>query len=170
MALFGSLAAVRDQIAGPERFAPAFACVAACLKEGAPVRGRLLALAAGATERIELAGGSFALLQAYLTGPALQSRWETHRAYIDVQAAVAGEEFMGAADADRLEVDEDLTPVRDAVFYRPFGGGSALRMGSGSVAVFYPADAHRGGISVSAPALVRKVVVKVPVADVPSAA
>lgn len=170
MALFGSLAAVRAQIAGPDRFAPAFACVEACLAEGSPVRGRLLALAPGAAERVELAGGSFALLQAYLTGPAPHSRWETHRAYIDVQAVAAGEELMGAADADRLEIDEDLTPARDAVFYRPFAGGSELRMTPGSVAVYFPADAHRGGISASAPALVRKVVVKVPVADFPPAA
>jgi YhcH/YjgK/YiaL family protein len=163
MALLGSLPAVRAQLADPARFSAAFACVEECLRPGTPAQRRLHSLAAGQTERVDLAGGAFALLQAYLTKPREEGRWETHRAHVDVQAMTEGEELMETADAGRLALDEDLTPAKDVVFYRPFDEGSTLRLVPGAVAVFYPADGHRGGIALGAPALVRKVVVKVPV-------
>jgi len=163
MALFGSLAAVRAQLAEPGRFASALACAAECCRAGTALQGRLAGLAPGATERVELAGGAFALLQAYLTKPRAAGRWETHRAHIDVQTVVAGEEFLEVADAPRLVPEEDLTPGQDVIFYRPFSAGSVLRLSDGATAVFFPVDAHLGGLAVLAPVLVRKVVVKVPV-------
>jgi biofilm protein TabA len=163
MALFGSLAAIRAQLADSGRFAAALACAEECCRPGAAAHARLAALAAGQTERLELEGGAFALLQAYLTKPRAEGRWETHRAHIDVQTVVAGEEFLEVADAARLALEEDLTPGKDVVFYRPFAAGSALRLSGGATAVFFPVDAHLGGLLVQAPALVRKVVVKVPV-------
>jgi YhcH/YjgK/YiaL family protein len=150
MALFGSLAALRAQLADPARFAAALACAEECGRPGTPGHARL-------------AGGAFALLQAYLTKPRGEGRWETHRAHIDVQTVVEGEEFLEVADAARLVLEEDLTPAKDVVFYRPFSAGSALRLSGGATAVFFPVDAHLGGLVVQAPALVRKVVVKVPV-------
>ena len=58
---------------------------------------------------------------------------------------------------------EDLTSTRDAIFYHPFDGGCVLRFEPGVVGVYFPPDAHLGGIAVGAPTLVRKIVVKVPV-------
>jgi YhcH/YjgK/YiaL family protein len=162
MALIGSLPAVRAQLADPGRFAAAFACVEECFRAGTPGHRLLHGLAAGQTERIELAGGAFALLQAYVTKPREEARWETHRAYVDVQAMAEGEEFMEAADAARLTVHEDLTPDQDVIFYQPYDAGSTLRLATGLVAVYFPADGHRGGISIREPARVRKIVVKVP--------
>ena len=57
----------------------------------------------------------------------------------------------------------DLTPGRDVIFYQPFDRGSVLRLVPGLAAVYFPPDAHLGCIAPGAPALVRKVVVKVPV-------
>jgi YhcH/YjgK/YiaL family protein len=150
-------------LADPGRFAPALAWVEECFLAGTSGHARLHALSAGETERIELAGGAFALMQAYLSKPRAEGRWETHRAYIDVQAVAQGEEFMDTADAAKLTLHEDLTPGKDVIFYHPFEAGSALRLGPGTVAVYFPVDGHRGGIEVGGPALVRKVVVKVPV-------
>ncbi len=164
MALFGPLAAIRAQIGDIGRFAAALACAEECCRPGAAANLRLTALAAGASERVELAGGAFALLQAYMTKPRTEGRWETHRAYIDVQTVVEGEEFMETSDAARLALDEDLTPGKDVVFYRPFSAGSVLRLSGGGTCVFFPVDGHMGALVVGAPALVRKVVVKVPVA------
>ncbi len=162
MALFGPLAALRAQLADSSRFAAALACAEECGRPGTALHGRLAAVAPGGTDRVELAGGAFALLQAYLTKPRAEGRWETHRAHIDVQTVVAGEEFLEVADAARLTVEEDLTPGKDVIFYRPFSAGSVLRLSGGGTAVFFPVDAHLGGLVVQAPALVRKVVVKVP--------
>jgi biofilm protein TabA len=164
MALLGSLAAVRAQLADPARFAAAFACVEACLRRGGEWHARLEALADGQTERAELEGGAFALLQAYRTKPKEEGRWETHRAHVDVQALTAGRERMETADFAGLELEEDLTPGKDVIFYRPFPRGSSLLLEPGVVAVYFPADAHLGQIAVAGPELVRKVVVKVPLA------
>jgi YhcH/YjgK/YiaL family protein len=163
MALFGPLAAIRAQLADPGRFAAALACVEEAARPGTAGHRRLAALAPGATERVELAGGAFALFQAYLTKPRDAGRWETHRAHIDVQTVVEGEEFLEVADRARLVLHEDLTPGQDVIFYHPFGAGSRLRLSDGATAVFFPVDAHMGALAVAAPNLVRKVVVKVPV-------
>jgi YhcH/YjgK/YiaL family protein len=163
MALFGPLAALRGQLADSGRFAAALACAEECCLPGTALHGRLAGLAAGATDRVELPGGAFALLQAYLTKARAEGRWETHRAHIDVQTVVEGEEFLEVADRARLALEEDLTPAKDVIFYRPFAAGSVLRLSGGATAVFFPVDAHLGGLAVQAPLLVRKVVVKVPV-------
>jgi biofilm protein TabA len=162
MALIGSLPTVRAQLADPARFAAAFTSVEECFRAGTARHRVLHGLAAGQTERVDLADGAFALLQAYLTKPPEETRWETHRVYIDVQAMAEGEEFMETADAARLTLHEDLTPEKDVIFYQPYDAGSTLRLAAGSVAVYFPADGHRGGIAIHAPALVRKIVVKVP--------
>jgi biofilm protein TabA len=162
MALIGSLSAVRAQLADPGRFASAFACVEECFRAGTPGHRLLHELAAGQTERVELAGGAFALLQAYLTKPREEARWETHKVYVDVQAMAEGEEFMETTDAAWLTLHEDLTPEKDVIFYRPYDAGSTLRLATGAVAVYFPADGHRGGIAIHGSALVRKIVVKIP--------
>jgi biofilm protein TabA len=163
MALFGTLEALPAQLARPEHFAAAFAYVAEARRPGSEAHRLLAGLPVGETGRVDLAGGAFALPQAYLTRGRDEGRWETHRAYIDVQALVEGEELMLVADRARLTVAEDLTPGRDVIFYQPHDRGSAFRLEPGMAAVYFPPDAHLGCISVGAPALVRKIVVKVPV-------
>jgi biofilm protein TabA len=163
MALFGTLSTLRNQLARPEHFAAAFSYVEETARVGSEAHRRLFAQPAGETGRVDLAGGAFALPQSYLTKPRNEGKWETHRAYIDVQAVFMGEEFMEVADRSRLTVAEDLTPGRDVIFYASFDRGSALRLGAGDVAVYFPTDAHMGALAIAAPVLVRKVVVKVPV-------
>jgi biofilm protein TabA len=166
MALFGSIPTLRAQLARLDHFAAALAFVEDAARAGSAAHRQLFNLTAGQTERNDLPGGAFALSQAYLTRARTEGKWETHRAYIDVQAILAGEESMEVTDRGRLTVAEDLTATRDAIFYEPFDRGSVLRLGVGDVAVYFPPDAHMGGIAIAAPILVRKVVVKVPVLTV----
>lgn len=162
MALFGTLPTLRAQLARSEHFAAGFAFVEEAGRTGTAANRQLFALAAGQTERTDLAGGAFALSQSYLTKPRSEGKWETHRAYIDIQAVFFGEEFMEVTDRGRLTVTEDLTPARDLIFYQAFERGCVLRLGASDVAVYFPPDAHMGSIAIAAPTLVRKVVVKVP--------
>jgi biofilm protein TabA len=162
MALLGTLSTVRAQLGHPDHFHPALAYIEEAFRPGSAAHQQLFALAPGQTERIELAGGAFVLAQAYLTKPRAEGRWETHRAYIDVQVIVAGEESMEVADRAKLTLAEDLTPGRDVIFYQPFDRGSVLRFGPGDLAIYHPTDGHNGGLAVAAPVLVRKIVVKVP--------
>lgn len=163
MAIIGSIDTVRSQLSHLNRFQVAFAHVADCLASGSKANRRLLAVGEGKTERVELAGGAFALEQSYRTKPRSEGFFETHRAYIDVQVIVAGEELMEVADYSRLMVSEDLTPGKDLIKYQMFDAASIVRMKAGDAAIYYPADGHMGGLMIGGPSLVYKVVVKVPV-------
>jgi biofilm protein TabA len=167
MALFGSFATVRKQLAGSPSVDKALAYVEAILRPGSEAQRRLGAMAAGETGRVELGDGVFALEQAYVAKPVADGRWEAHKVYIDVQVIVSGDELMEVTEVARLEVDEDFAPAKDLMFFKAYGEGSVLRMRAGELAVFYPADAHKPALASGEPAaMVRKTVVKIPVASV----
>jgi YhcH/YjgK/YiaL family protein len=163
MALFGSLDTVRVQSALARSHPAAFAYLAEALTPGSAIHARIMAVPAEQTVRIELGDGVFVLEQAYLPKPRAEGRYESHLAYIDLQAIVAGRERMDVTETARLRVTEDLTPGRDVRFHEDTPGGSVLRVGAGEVAVFHPADAHMPSVADGEPVLVRKAVVKVPV-------
>ncbi len=163
MALFGSLATVRAQLANTAHFEAAFAYLEEVFKTGSPAHQRILAIEAGKSGRVELAGGAFALEQAYLTKKRSEGFFESHRAYIDVQVIVSGEELLEVADVAKLSLGEDLTPGKDLIKYRMFEAASVLRLGAGEAAVFFPVDGHMPSIAIAAPVLVHKSVIKVPV-------
>jgi biofilm protein TabA len=163
MAVFGNLPVVQTQLANEPQFAAAFAYLAKALAPGSPEQARIRGLAPGQTERIELAGGAFALEQAYSSKPRAEGKYESHHRYIDLQAIVAGEEFIELTHVEKLALKEDFSRERDVLFYEDFTGGSRLRVGPGEIAVFFPLDAHLPSVAVDTPAMVYKAVVKVPV-------
>jgi biofilm protein TabA len=166
MALFGSPATIRAQLAGSPSFERALAYVEDILRPGSEAHARLMAVATGETGRVELGDGVFALEQAYIAKPRAEGKWEAHKVYIDVQVIVSGDELMEVSDVARLTVAEDHTPARDILFFEQNLDGSVLRMRAGEIAVFYPVDAHKPSLAAGEPAaLVRKTVVKVPVAS-----
>jgi YhcH/YjgK/YiaL family protein len=164
MALFGSLSTVRSQIAGSPAFQIAFDYVERCLRPGSAEAARIAAVPAGKTERVELGAEVFALEQAYDSKPTAEGKWEAHERFIDIQVVISGRELMGVIETTELRLTEDHRAERDLMFFAPREGGSTLRVGAGGVAVFFPADAHMPSLADGAPALVRKTVVKVPVA------
>ncbi len=164
MAIFGPLAAVQNQLAGDARFAAALAYVGDALRAGSEAHARIGRIAAGVTERVELSGGSFALEQVY--EPRLRSDgfFESHRKYADVQVIVAGEELMEVEDISRLVVNQAYLPERDLIKYADTSVASVLKVRTGDIAVFFPEDGHMPSLRWREPGLVRKTVVKVPVA------
>jgi biofilm protein TabA len=163
MALFGSLATIRAQLAHAAHFQATFAYLEDVFKSSSTARERILAIEPGKSGRVELAGGAFALEQAYLTKARPDGFFESHRAYIDVQVIVSGEELLEVADVAKLTVSEDLTPAKDLIKYRMFDAASVLRLGAGEAAVFFPTDGHMPSLAIQTPAVVHKVVIKVPV-------
>jgi YhcH/YjgK/YiaL family protein len=164
MALFGSLPTVHAQLAPSPAFQAAFDYVARCLSPGSAEAVRIASLPVGKTERVELGLNVFALEQAYEAKPPAEGKWEAHERFIDVQVVVSGRELMGVIDVSALRLTEDYRDERDLMFFAPAEGGSTLKVGPGGVAVFFPADGHMPSLADGAPALVRKTVVKVPVA------
>jgi biofilm protein TabA len=164
MAIFGTWAAVEKQLAADARFAEALDYVAEALQPGSPARVRIGAIAAGVTGRVDLARGAFALEQVYEPRLRPEGFFESHRSYIDVQVIVEGEELMEVEDVSRLTVSQPFLPERDLVKYADTPVASVLRMNTGDVAVFFPEDGHMPSLRWRAAGLVRKTVVKVPVA------
>lgn len=163
MAVFGSLTTVRAQLGHDPRFAAAFDYVAEALNRSSAVHRRIGGVPTGVTQKIELAGGAFALEQAYLSKPRAEVFLEAHRKYIDVQVVVAGEEIQEVVDIARLQVDVPYDAARDLIKYVDCRDTSALSARDGLVAIYFPDDGHQSRASAQ-PVLVRKTVVKVPVA------
>lgn len=164
MAFIGTFAAVRQRCAHLPEFQAALAYAAQALTPGAPAHARIAALACGATHRHDLTGGAYAVEMTYLTKARAEGFFETHRRYIDVQVVVAGDEFIELAAASRLGITQPYDAAKDLTKHTDTEAPSVLRVTAGDAAVFWPEDAHMPALAVGAPALVRKTVVKVPVA------
>jgi len=100
------------------------------------------------------------------TGPQSENYPEAHRKFIDVQYLVSGEEYIGVAtEKAELEIHQPYDADRDIVFYRHAPNETLLLMKPGNFAVFFPQDLHRPNCAINDPLPIRKVVVKIPVAD-----
>lgn len=164
MALIGSIATVRSQVAHNPGFAPAFAYIDELMRADSSTRQRLDALALGEWKKVELEGGLFAMEQVYETKPRAEGFFESHRKYIDVQVIIAGGERMEVIDAAHIAVREPYSLERDVILYKDVTDASELRLRAGEAAIFFPVDVHMPSLRLHAPAaLVRKTVVKVPV-------
>jgi YhcH/YjgK/YiaL family protein len=72
---------------------------------------------------------------------------------------------MEVADTAQMVISEPYSPERDLVKYADTRATSVIRVGPGAVAIFYPTDGHMPTLQLEdGPVLVRKTVVKVPVA------
>ncbi|MBX3010879.1 MAG: YhcH/YjgK/YiaL family protein [Caldilineaceae bacterium] len=113
--------------------------------------------------KVEIDGNRvFALVQEYNTKPRAQGFWEAHRQYLDVQYVAKGVEHMGFANLEQLtagayDAAKDYVPAE--------GAGSFVLLPAGMFTIFMPQDAHMPGIAVNEPQPVKKVVVKVVIAD-----
>lgn len=164
MASFGSLATLAHQHATPQ-FAAAFAYAAEALRAGSPVNVRIRAMEAGKVERIELAGGAFAMEQVYHAKVRADGFFESHRKYIDVQVIVEGVETMEVEDIARLTVTQAYDSEKDFAKYAiEVPDAAKLIVRAGEATLFFPVDGHMPSLRVEGrPTLVRKTVVKVPV-------
>lgn len=164
MAIFGSIPTIRGQAPDTPAFTAAWRYVAELVRSGSDVGARVASLTAGDSRRQELEAGVFAIEQAYDTKPRAEGFFESHRKFIDIQLVVSGEETIEVIDAARATVREPYDGARDLVIYRDAAAASAVRLGAGEAAVFFPADVHMPSLRTGAQAtLVRKVVLKLPV-------
>jgi len=163
MALFGSLATLRAQLAHADHFQATFDYLDECFRPGSAAYQRLRSIEVGKQERTELAGGAFALEQVYMSKLRPDAFFESHKKFIDVQVIFEGEEFIEVADVAKLTVKEDQTPTKDFISYQMTDNSSAVRLSAGEASVLFPVDGHMPAVSIKGSALVRKIVVKVPV-------
>jgi YhcH/YjgK/YiaL family protein len=89
------------------------------------------------------------------------SRLEGHRAFIDIQVMVAGEELIGYVP--RVRCAEKSNDVAND-FQELQGTAEYLTLRPGCFAIYFPEDGHQPGIGTGAyTGPIRKIVIKVPV-------
>lgn len=103
----------------------------------------------------------FALVQEYTTQNEEEKKCESHEKYIDIQLIVEGQEVMGYVPVSCLNVEEDLRPEQDMIFYKETSKVSNIKFSNDDYAIFFPEDGHRPGCALGECSKVRKIVVKV---------
>ena len=114
---------------------------------------------------LELGDGVLVRCFAYRSNPASEGLSEAHRAFIDVMYMRSGSEHIGYKYAGDLKnITQEYNPENDALLAKD-DDLTLLPFSEGSFAVFFPQDAHMGGVSAGELQNVVRVVVKVPVDD-----
>lgn len=110
-----------------------------------------------------------AILKRYTTFAPDEKRFETHRAYADVQVLLEGEEAIHVA----LLCESDATPLTpydaatDKVYLQPPPDFTPILLRPGRFLVLFPGDVHRADCHWRGPTVVRKLCLKVRLAALP---
>ena len=112
-----------------------------------PIDGKLLYATVGEFETKDLAN----------------TQWESHRKYIDLQYMIKGEEKIGVAPVSGAKVTEAYDESKDIAHYETAGKFYVAR--PGTFFLFFPSDAHRPDLKVTSNDHVKKLVIKISVAD-----
>lgn len=108
--------------------------------------------------------GTYANIQEYDTNPAVQGKYEAHRAYVDIQVVLAGEEIIYVCDlADGREISMPYDPEKDCAFFFHAVKAREVKVSPECFVILFPNDGHMPGRPVDGKSChVRKIVVKVP--------
>jgi YhcH/YjgK/YiaL family protein len=101
------------------------------------------------------------LVQRYQSKPLAEGRFEAHQKCIDIQYVASGEETLGYAPIDGLEIQTPYNPEKDIIFYSKPAKYTPVHLKAGLFSVLYPDDAHMPGRAIDNPTNVLKIVVKV---------
>jgi biofilm protein TabA len=92
-----------------------------------------------------------------------QSAWESHRKYIDIQYVIKGEENIGVVQLSKATVSKPYDEIKDYANYTAEGEYYTAK--PGTFFLFFPDDVHRPNIKVDEHEVVKKLVIKVRVAE-----
>ncbi|MDB5023402.1 MAG: hypothetical protein JWP78_1157 [Mucilaginibacter sp.] len=88
------------------------------------------------------------------------SKWESHRKYIDLQYVIAGEIKLGVCAISAAKVTEPYHATGDAANYTAEGKYYVAR--PEKFFLFFPQDVHRPDIKVDGYDILKKLVIKIP--------
>jgi YhcH/YjgK/YiaL family protein len=113
--------------------------------------------------RVEIDGDRvFALVQRFETKWAATPKFECHQKYIDIQFVLSGEEIIGWASVERMEITVAYDAGKDISFGTVAKGQwTPVHLQAGQMAVLYPEDGHAPKMALRNPSAVMKIVVKV---------
>ncbi|HDG1677830.1 TPA: YhcH/YjgK/YiaL family protein [Kluyvera ascorbata] len=97
----------------------------------------------------------------FMTQPAQAKRAELHAEYIDVQILLAGEERIDFGLVDSARQCDEWHREEDYQLCDEIAGMQSVTLQAGMFAVFFPGEPHKPGVQGTAPAEIKKAVVKV---------
>ena len=152
---------ITDKIENAQRHAADEPCLTAAFK--------LLADAPFADKpdgRYEVDGKNlFYNVETYTTRPLDEGKLEAHKNYIDIQLITKGTELLAHTHLDGLEISTPYCSQRDIAFYHQTADMDSVVLTPGIFCLLRPENAHMPCRTVKTPTEVRKVVIKVRIAD-----
>ncbi|HEU5292968.1 MAG TPA: YhcH/YjgK/YiaL family protein [Cyclobacteriaceae bacterium] len=92
-----------------------------------------------------------------------KTAYESHKNYIDLQFVISGEENMGIAPLADITLDKPYNEKNDIMFYT--GEGKIYTVPKNTFLIFFPSNAHRPNITPGGNKVVKKIVIKIRVAN-----
>lgn len=92
-----------------------------------------------------------------------KTKFESHRKYIDLQYVINGKEKIGVAQVAKATETVPYSEPNDIAHYT--AEGRYYTAAPGTFFLFFPTEAHRPGIKVDGYDVVRKLVIKIEVAE-----
>lgn len=89
-----------------------------------------------------------------------ESRYESHREYIDIQWMCEGFERLYVTDVSELVPSDEYNKEKDIIHYHKFNNLSSMIMQPGSCAVLFPKDAHKSESFLQKDSRVKKIIGK----------
>ncbi len=90
-----------------------------------------------------------------------EAKWESHRKYIDLHYIIRGKELIGIADASKATITKPYS--FDATNYE--ADGTFYEAGPDTFFLLFPNDAHKANIKAEGYDVVKKLVIKIQVAE-----
>lgn len=103
----------------------------------------------------------FCNVMRYNTVEPIDSKYESHRKFVDLQYTIDGEESIDWLLSSNLDCNGSYAEETDLQFYHPADSMSRVKMAPGFFAIFLPDDAHRPKIKSGNTGNVFKLVIKI---------
>lgn len=84
----------------------------------------------------------FGLVMAYKTVAPVESKFESHRKYVDLQFTISGGEKIAFTRSTELVPDGGYDAVSDLQFYKYQETQSVVHKTAGRFSIYFPSDAH----------------------------
>jgi biofilm protein TabA len=94
-----------------------------------------------------------------------KTAWEAHKKYIDLHLMIRGKERIGVMNAASATVTNAYDDVKDVTNFDVNTKGDYYVADTGTLLIFFPDNSHRPGIHVDGYDTVKKLVIKIKVAD-----
>ncbi len=116
-----------------------------------------------ATGRHELENGAYVNVQEYTTKARSETKYESHKKFIDIQLILSGKELIAVTPIEKMKVSEEYSEKNDVMFFHSNDECTDFVLETGDFLILYPKDVHMPCVCVNEKSFVRKIVVKVPV-------